>query len=190
MLEKMPHAVGEAMGGLRAGLEGTAWHGALSGAPDAIRVTSPAFAEGAPIPAAHTADGPGTSPPLAWAGVPEAARAVVLVVEDADSPTPKPLVHAIAWNLPAGDGALAEGALPGPGGTGTVAALGENSFLKPQYLPPDPPTGHGDHRYLFQVYALDEPLEFGTPPGRGALLASMEGHVVARGCLTGTYRRG
>lgn len=190
MLEKLPHALGEAMAPLRAGLEGTASHGALSGAPDAIRVTSPAFADGGAIPAAHTADGPGTSPPLAWAGVPEGTRAVVLLVEDADSPTPKPLVHAIAWQLPPDDGSLAEGALPGPGGEGTVTALGENSFMRAQYLPPDPPTGHGDHRYLFQVFALDLALAFGTPPGRGALLAAMEGHVLARGCLTGTYRRG
>jgi Raf kinase inhibitor-like YbhB/YbcL family protein len=190
MLEKMPHVVGEVLSPLRAGLDGTAWHGAFAHAADAIRVTSPAFAEGTAIPAAHTADGPGTSPPLEWRGVPQAARAVVLLVEDADSPTPKPLVHAIAWNLPPGDGALGPGALPSPGSAGIVRALGENSFMKAQYLPPDPPTGHGDHRYLFQVYALDAPLEFGTPPGRGALIAAMEGRVIARGCLTGTYRRG
>ncbi len=190
MLERMPHAVGEALTGVRAGLQGTAFHGSFVAAPDTIRVTSPVIAEGGTIPARHTADGAGVSPPLAWAGVPAGAAALVLLVEDADSPTPKPFVHAIAWNLPAGDGGLAEGDLSGPASRGSVPDLGRNTFLKAGYLPPDPPNGHGDHRYLFQVYALDAPLDLEGTPGRGALLEAMAGHVLARGALTGLYRRG
>ncbi len=60
-----------------------------------IEVASLAFADHAPIPARYTADGDGLSPPLAWRALPPEASAVVLLVEDADSPTPNPLVHAI-----------------------------------------------------------------------------------------------
>ncbi|AWN51997.1 YbhB/YbcL family Raf kinase inhibitor-like protein [Methylobacterium sp. 17Sr1-1] len=189
MLEKIPHALGEALSGLRAGLEKTAYHAEFEAAPAIIHVTSPAFADGAVLPARFTQDGEKLSPPLAWSGLPAGTAALVLLVEDADSPTPKPIVHAIAWDLdPTGDG-LPEGALASPGSDGTVEEVGKNTFLKAGYLPPDPPTGHGPHRYLFQVYALNRHLGLEGVPGRGALLAAMHGHVLAKGVLVGTYER-
>ncbi|WP_336487154.1 YbhB/YbcL family Raf kinase inhibitor-like protein [Methylobacterium nigriterrae] len=189
MLEKIPHALGEALSGLKAGLEKTAYHAAFADVPATLTVTSAAFADGAALPARSTQDGAGTSPPLAWTGVPEGARSVAILVEDADSPTPKPLVHLLVWNLAGHDAALAEGALASPAGPGAHHNLGKNSFLRDQYLPPDPPTGHGPHRYVFQVYALDATLDLGTSPGRGALLDAMRGHVLAKGGITGTYAR-
>src|SRR4051812_26670509 len=56
------------------------------GAPAAVRVTSGAFKEGEPIPAAYTCHGEGSSPPLGWTGVPAEARALALVVDDPDAP--------------------------------------------------------------------------------------------------------
>lgn len=189
MLEKIPHAVGEALSGLRAGIEKTAYHAEFETAPATIRVTSPTFADGAALPARFTQDGEKLSPPLSWSGIPAGTAALVLLVEDADSPTPKPIVHAIAWDLdPTSDG-LAEGALASPGSEGTVEEVGKNSFLKTGYLPPDPPTGHGSHRYLFQLYALNRHLGLEGVPGRSALLGGMHGHVLAKGVLVGTYER-
>ncbi|KMO20566.1 YbhB/YbcL family Raf kinase inhibitor-like protein [Methylobacterium platani] len=189
MLEKIPHAVGEAMSGLRAGIEKTAYRAEFENAPETIRLTSPAFADGAAMPARFTQDGEKLSPPLAWSGIPAGTAALVLLVEDADSPTPKPIVHAIAWDLsPTSDG-LPAGALASPGADGTVEEVGRNTFLKAGYLPPDPPTGHGPHRYLFQLYALNRHLGLDGHPGRSALLSAMHGHVLAKGVLTGTYER-
>lgn len=189
MLEKIPHAVGEALSGLRAGLEKTACQAEFEAVPAIVRVTSRAFADGAALPARFTQYGAKLSPPLAWSGLPAGTAALVLLVEDADSPTPKPIVHAIAWDLdPAGEG-LPEGALASPGSDGTVEEIGKNTFLKAGYLPPDPPTGHGPHRYLFQVYALNRHLGLDGVPGRGALLEAMHGHVLAKGVLVGTYER-
>ncbi|GJD54075.1 hypothetical protein OPKNFCMD_6856 [Methylobacterium crusticola] len=189
MLEKIPHAIGEALSGLKAGVEKTAFHAEFDTVPAGLSVTSTAFADGAPLPARFTQDGARLSPPLAWSGVPAGTAALVLLVEDADSPTPKPFVHAIAWDLPADGPGLAEGALAGPGSDGDGYDLGRNTFLKAGYLPPDPPTGHGPHRYLFQLYALNRHLGLDGAPGRGALLAAMHGHVLAKGLLTGTYER-
>jgi Raf kinase inhibitor-like YbhB/YbcL family protein len=187
MLEKIPEAVGRALGGTRAGLEDVTLHQVE--APSGIVVTSPAFAPDATMPARFTADGEGMSPPLRWTGVPQGTKAVVLLVEDADSPTPHPLVHAILPGLPGTDGDLDEGAMPGPGHDGDVAA-GRNSFLRAGWLPPDPPPGHGPHRYVFQVFALDVVPEAGAAPGRGALVAMMTGHVLAKGAMIGVYGRG
>ncbi|KQP11754.1 YbhB/YbcL family Raf kinase inhibitor-like protein [Methylobacterium sp. Leaf93] len=188
MLEKLPHAVGVALSGLKAGLDTTAYHQDFGSVPETISLTSPAFADGASLPARFTADGPGVSPPLSWSGLPAGTSRVVLLVEDAGSPTPKPLVHLIAWNLAASE-SLPEGALASAAGEGSQHDLGQNSFLKDQWLPPDPPTGHGPHTYLFQIYALDAPLDLPASPGRAALIEAMTGRVLAKGCLTGLYER-
>ena len=57
--------------------------------------------------------------------------------------------------------------------------------------PPDPPTGHGRHRYCFQLFALGVGAsDPGPSPGRAGLVEAMQGHVLAAGLLTGTYDRG
>ncbi|MGW9821172.1 phosphatidylethanolamine-binding protein (PEBP) family uncharacterized protein [Methylorubrum extorquens] len=91
MLEKLPHAIGQALSGLRAGAEKAAFHTVAAEAPATLRVTSDAFADTAPIPARYTADGDGLSPPLAIADVPDGAAALVLFVEDPDAPSSHPL---------------------------------------------------------------------------------------------------
>ena len=190
MLEKLPDVVGHVLRGQRAGLDKTAFHAVdLRAGAAAIRVTSLAFADHAPIPERYTADGDGDSPPLQWTGVPEAAASVVLIVEDADAPTPQPLVHAIVVGLPAGDGALQETALPSRDHEGAGLHVGRNSYLQAGWLPPDPPPGHGVHRYVFQVFALEAGAAFEGQPGRDTVLEAVREHGLASGCLIGTYER-
>ena len=186
MLEKIPSVVGEALSGLKAGTEKTAFHEVFADVPVTLALTSPAFADGAAMPARFTADGAGVSPPLAWTGLPPDTACVVLLVEDAGSPTPHPLVHLIAWNIPADRTGLGEGDVSRPDAD---VSLGRNSFLRTAWLPPDPPSGHGQHAYLFQIYALRRTLDLAKDPGRGALLSAMKGLVAAKGMLTGTYAR-
>lgn len=188
MLEKLPEVIGHALLNTRAGLESIVFNQLdLRAGTSAITVHSLAFHDHGPIPAQYTADGDGSSPPVEWTGIPEGAASVLLIVEDADSPTPHPLVHAIAVALPPEDGALAEGALRGD--TETSLQLGRNSFLQTGWLPPDPPPGHGVHRYVFQVFALAAGAEFPETPGREAVLTALQNHALASGILTGTYER-
>jgi len=180
MLEKMPRVLGEALSGLKAGLDGTTYLSEFPGVTETIRVGSDAFADRAALPPRFTADGEGVSPPLSWDGLPTGTVSVVVIVEDAGSPTPRPLVHLLAWNLdPAAS--LPEGA--------TGPKFGKNSFMKAGWLPPDPPTGHGDHEYLFQVYALSQRLDLEEGAGREALVDAMRDKVLAKGGLIGTYAR-
>ena len=151
-----------------------------------LEVSSPAFDDGSRIPLRYTADGEGLSPPLQWSGVPVDAASLVLLVEDPDSPTPRPMVQAIAWGLTSGRSQLLEGALSAPDGRMQV---GRNSLFGNGYTPPDPPPGHGPHRYAFEVFALDYDPPLGTAPGRSQVLAALKGHVLARGVLTGIYER-
>src|SRR6185436_14603630 len=154
MLEKLPDVVGHALRGQRAGLDKTAFQAVdLRAGMAAISVASLAFADHAPIPERYTADGAGLSPPLQWSGVPSNAASLVLIVEDADAPTPQPLVHAIVVGLDGADGALAEAALPGADNEGSGLHVGRNSYLQAAWLPPDPPPGHGVHRCVSVVRA-------------------------------------
>jgi Raf kinase inhibitor-like YbhB/YbcL family protein len=189
MLEKLPEAVGHVLRKQRAGVDELAFNRLyLRSGMAAIEVSSVAFADQTPIPARYTADGEGLSPPLQWHGVPAAAGSVLLIVEDADAPAPRPLVHAIAVDLPASRAGLAEGELNSTDARGNIHA-GRNSYLMSGWLPPDPPPGHGLHRYAFQVFALLPGEPFSGKPGRQEVLAALSERAVARGCLIGTYER-
>jgi len=190
MLEKLPGMLGHALRHQRAGLDETVFHHTpLRSGLGAIEVGSLAFADHAPIPQRYTADGEGLSPPLHWRNVPANATSVLLIVEDADAPTPHPLVHGIVVDLPPDQTALAEGALDATDDDGTEAHAGRHSFLGSGWLPPDPPPGHGVHRYVFQVFALGPGEPFSATPGRDEVLAALQQRVLAGGCLIGTYER-
>jgi len=190
MLEKMPAGLGHALRGVRAGYEKVVSEKeAFVGVPASIVLTSPGFDDEAVMPPRYTEDGEKLSPPLQWSGAPKDARALVLIVEDPDAPSPEPLVHLVAWDLPPDLTALPEGEFKSPHHRGLDENLGLNTFLTPGWLPPDPPTGHGPHAYVFQMFALDHALTFDGHPGRGAVVKAMAGHVLAKGVLIGTYER-
>ena len=190
MLENLPDALGHALRNQRAGLEHIVFNlVGLGHGTAALQLSSLAFADHAPIPAQYTADGEGISPPIEWQGVPAATAALLMIVEDADAPTPNPLVHAIVVDLPAADGAMPEGALKSSGNEGLGYHTGRNSYLQAAWLPPDPPPGHGVHRYVFQLFALDADPGFSETPGREEVLEAVRSHAFASGCLVGTYTR-
>jgi Raf kinase inhibitor-like YbhB/YbcL family protein len=144
--------------------------------PATLKLSSPAFADGAAIPKQNSCDGTGTPPPLTWTGVPDNARELVLVVEDPDAPGGT-FVHWTAFGIPA----QATTVPPDPAG-------GENSAGKQGWTPPCPPGGK-PHRYVFTLYALGKPS--GLKPGASAkaVRAVLSGGALARGRLTGTYGR-
>jgi Raf kinase inhibitor-like YbhB/YbcL family protein len=191
MLEHIPQWLGHALRNLRAGPEKLCIvQPELGGAFTPLDLASPAFADGARLPPRFTADGGGVSPPLVWSGVPEGTRSLALIVEDPDAPSPQPLVHAVVWNMRPDTGRLEEGAIRADGRGGADGRdVGRNSYFTEGWLPPDPPTGHGEHLYAFQLFALGDAGDPGTNPGRSALVRAMTGNVLAAGLLTGTYSR-
>ena len=193
MLEHLPHWLGHGLRTLRAGASKLAIVQPEMAAGEAtIALSSPAFADGARLPARFTADGEGVSPPLVWGPVPAGTARLALIVEDPDAPALQPLVHAVVWGIAADAHRLAEGAIAADGaGSGDGRDVGRTSFLREGWLPPDPPNGHGAHAYAFQLFALDaDTPDPGANPGRAALLRAMAGHVIGAGLLIGTYERG
>jgi Raf kinase inhibitor-like YbhB/YbcL family protein len=189
MLEKLPEGLGQALLNQRAGLDHT-----LLRKVHALRelstmeLCSPAFEDDAVLPVSCTADGDGVSPPLMWTGAPADAECVALIVEDADSPTPQPLVHAIALMEPT-SGHLPAGDLSSARESAGRLSIGLNSYLQHAWLPPDPPPGHGPHRYVFQVFALEDRMNLSDAPGRGELERAILDHASAAGHLIGVYER-
>jgi Raf kinase inhibitor-like YbhB/YbcL family protein len=189
MLEKMPHLMGQALSAVKAGIGRTVYHSTFAKVPATIAVSSDAFTDGGRIPSQYTDDGGGLSPPLAWTNLPAETGSIVLLVEDPDAPMPRPFVHLIAWNEGPCAAALPEGDFHSRGSKGARHDLGRNSFQRDAWLPPDPPRGHGPHRYMFEIYALDGPLHLPASPGRGDIVDAMSGRVLAKGLLTGIYER-
>ena len=152
-------------------------------------ITSPDFAPDAPIPVRFTCEGDDVSPGLAWTGVPDGARSLVLIVDDPDAPDPaaprRTWVHWLLYNLPAtGDGlppAVPSRMLPGQ------ALQGKNDWGRAGYGGPSPPIGR--HRYFFRLYALDAMLPDLHLPTRAQLEAAMKGHVLAEAHVVGTYKK-
>jgi Raf kinase inhibitor-like YbhB/YbcL family protein len=190
MLEKLPEGLGRALINQRAGIEQVVINRLmLSREVPRFGVSSGVFADEGPLPSLYTADGAGLSPPIAWRAAPAEAESVAMIVEDADSPTPHPLVHAIVVNLAGDFGFLAEGALDSPSHKGLGFSEGRNSFFQQAWLPPDPPPGHGKHRYVFQFFALRAGHLFSRVPGRDEFIEIVLERAIGAGVLIGTYER-
>jgi len=150
---------------------------------------SSAFAPGADIPRRYTCEGEDQSPPLAWSGLPAAARSLALIVDDPDAPDPAAprmtWVHWVLYNLPPEtthlDAWIAPSALP----SGTLQ--GRNDWKRTGYGGPCPPIGR--HRYFHRLYALDVTLPDLKQPTKDQLLKAMQGHVLAQAELVGTYQK-
>ena len=150
-----------------------------------ITLRSSAFQEGGAIPAKYTCDGQNGSPPLSWEGVPTTAQSLALICDDPDAPRGT-WVHWVIFDMPATVKELPENVAPretvSPGGK-----QGTNDFKNVGYGGPCPPSG--THRYYFKLYALDTKLDLGASTTKDQLLKAMEGHIVAKGQLMGTYKR-
>lgn len=155
-----------------------------------LTVTSTAFEQGGSIPSRYTCEGEDISPPLSWSGAPDGTKTFALIVDDPDAPDPeKPqrvYVHWVVYNMPGKTTGLRENA--SKRGLPKGAAVGKNDFGNNEYGGPCPPIGR--HRYFHKIYALDTELTFIAPPSKNDLLKEMEGHVLARGELMGTYIKG
>jgi Raf kinase inhibitor-like YbhB/YbcL family protein len=151
----------------------------------AMRVESPAFAEGGQIPRQYTCDGRDISPPLSWSGVPEATKSLALICDDPDAPG-KTWVHWVLFNLPPRTKELLEG-MPALETISGGGEQGVNDFRKIGYGGPCPPSG--THRYVFKLYALDAEVALASGATRADLDRAMKGRVLAEGALTGKYSR-
>lgn len=175
--------VGFALRGRRAGIEASIGNRPeLSSTTDAaITLTSTSFRPDGPIPLRHAANlvGDNVSPQLAWTRPPVQTKALLVTMEDIDVPGKVPVIHLAALLDPTLR-AVAEGELNRRKTAPGVRLLDARGYQGPLSLP-----GHGEHHYIFNLFALDESFSQGSLQ---RVVESAATHVIAHGQLTGTFR--
>jgi Raf kinase inhibitor-like YbhB/YbcL family protein len=185
----LSRSLGRLLRGVHAGETHLIWNQAATArAPVSITLTTDAFPAGGIIPARYAGRGVGDniSPALRWSHPPAGTAEWVLIMQDPDAPLPRPFVHLIAYDISAEVTDLQEGALSAHS---SRARVGRNTFGGSGYAGPRALPGHGPHRYVFQLFALDRCLGFTEPPSLKTLLKAMQGSVVARARLDGFFEQ-
>ena len=141
-------------------------------------LTSPAFADGGELDPSFTAhEEDAVAPPLDWTAPPAEAVELALIVEDADAAGAA--CHWLVWGLPAQRAKLLEGEAP--------PRTGKNAGGNSEWLLPRLGADDGRHRYVFQLFASNTPLDLRPGAARADLLEALDGHVVAAALLTGAF---
>jgi Raf kinase inhibitor-like YbhB/YbcL family protein len=161
-----------------------------------FHVSSGSFQDGQTLPPAQRsgklrAGGQDESPQLSWSGAPAGTRSYAVTMFDPDAPGRGGFWHWAVLDLPAGvtslpAGAGAEGDRQLP--AGAVQLKNDAGFHG--FLGAAPPPGHGPHRYIITVHALDaEHSGLDSRTSSASLEAKLSGHTLARATITGIYER-
>ncbi|HET6240971.1 MAG TPA: YbhB/YbcL family Raf kinase inhibitor-like protein [Arthrobacter sp.] len=159
-------------------------------------VSSESFKDGEALPPAQRsgkmrAGGQDESPQLSWSGAPAGTRSYAVTMFDPDAPGRGGFWHWAVLDLPADSTTLPAGAGAEDGRLlppGAQQLKNDGGFRG--YLGAAPPPGHGPHRYVITVHALDveqSGLDPGTSPA--SLESKLSPHTLGRGSLTGIYER-
>lgn len=137
------------------------------------------------------AGGEDRSPQLSWSGFPEGTRSFVVTMYDPDAPTVSGFWHWAVANIPAGVTELPTGAGDEAGsGLPSGAYQIPNDARMAQFLGAAPPPGHGKHRYIFAVNALDiESIDIDRGSTPAFLMFNCFGHTIGRAFLTCWYEQ-
>ncbi len=147
---------------------------------ETLTLLSPAFQHQGNIPIQYTCDGHNISPPLNLYGIPEGTCSLSLIVEDPDAPNGT-WDHWLLWNIAPNHKHIAENEPPPEATTGT------NDFGRQEYGGPCPPSGM--HHYHFKLFALDTDLNLPVGARKKELERAMQGHILGKTELIGTYTR-
>lgn len=127
--------------------------------------------------------GEDVNPQLSWSGFPEETKSFVLTCFDPDAPTPSGFWHWTVSNLPVSVTSVVKG---GAGALGGVKHLNDGGTR--EFLGAAPPAGHGAHRYIFCVTAVDtEELDIDENTSPTVVNFNLFFHGIARAFLTVTH---
>lgn len=147
-----------------------------------MRLRSPAFADGHPIPARYTCDGENVSPELRWSDAPPGTANLALTCEDPDAPGGT-FTHWLVWDISPATVGISAGEVP------RGARQSRNDFGTVGYAGPCPPPGHGTHHYHFRLRALSGHVRLPDGSTIAELYAAMSGITLAIAELVGIYQR-
>jgi Raf kinase inhibitor-like YbhB/YbcL family protein len=160
----------------------------LSAAVQPMTVNLPAVPPGEPIPDVNTAFGKNISPAVAWEGAPPGVRSYVLIVEDSDGHGETPVLHWLAYNIPATVTALSKDVRNRAEPKAPFGMMqGMNHAGGVGYIGPKPPQGDPPHHYHFEVFALDRVLKLKPKQSLEQVIAAMNDRVMAEGEAVATF---
>jgi hypothetical protein len=142
-----------------------------------MRLESPAFGQNEPIPIEFTGDGANRLPPLRLVGVPEEAVSLALVVEDPEA-SGRSFTHWTIWNVAPQTTDLSDDRRP-------AGIEGLNDFGTCGWGGPCSPVG--TRLCFFKAFALDVMLAVPEGADASELNAAMQGHVIDKAGLLGTF---
>jgi Raf kinase inhibitor-like YbhB/YbcL family protein len=146
-------------------------------------LTSTDITDGGVLPDAQVQAKGNSSPHLKWSGAPEGTRSFAITCYDPDAPTGSGFWHWTVANIPADVSEIPAG---GPVPSGAVE--GRTDFGEPGFGGAAPPPGHGPHRYIFTVFAVDTDRLDVTPDNSGAVFGfNLHFHTLAKASITATY---
>jgi len=146
-------------------------------------LTSNDITDGGVLPDAQVQAKGNASPHLKWSGAPEGTKSYAVTCYDPDAPTGSGFWHWTVANIPAEVSELPAGG-PVPAG----AVEGRTDFGAPGFGGAAPPPGHGPHRYIFTVFAVDTDKLDVTPDNSGAVFGfNLHFHTLAKATITATY---
>jgi Raf kinase inhibitor-like YbhB/YbcL family protein len=147
-------------------------------------LSSPVVVDGGAYPVEFTGDGAGSTPPLAWSGVPAGTKSLAVVMHHID-PGGKTKWYWVLYNIPPNVHSL-------PRNVTGVGTLGNNSVNgRVGYAPPHS-KGPGPKTYILTVYALSAPVRISLPPSevnRDVLLTAMKPAILDSAELKVIYDR-
>ena len=142
-----------------------------------MQLTCVEFRHNESIPREYTCQGRNISPSLSISGLPTGTKSLALIMDDPDAPM-RTWVHWVVFNIPP-TARIEKGSIPG--------VQGINDFRKENYGGPCPPSGN--HRYYFKLYALNARLDLPQGITKEQLEDAMEGHILDKAELIGTYQK-
>ncbi len=129
--------------------------------------------------------GKNIAPDLEWKNPPVGTKSYTLIMHDPDAPMPGGWWHWIVANIPSSKTNFAKGEM-----VNSPSMLTKTSFGNPGYGGPCPPKGHGKHRYIFTVYALDVANISSKPEMTPVQIeALIKPHTLGKASLMGYYER-
>lgn len=135
--------------------------------------------------------GKNISPDLTWTPGPEGTKSYAVMVYDPDAPTGSGWWHWVVYNIPADVTELKTGAgRAGGDGLPEGAVHGRTDFGTHDFGGACPPEGHGDHRYVFTVFALGtEKLELPEDATAALVGFMVNANALGKAEFTATYGR-
>lgn len=152
-------------------------------------LTSADFKDGDTLPDAQVYALGNASPQLSWSGAPEGTKSFAITCYDPDAPTGSGFWHWTVANIPADVTSLTQGAGKTDGSNLPSGAIqGRTDFGEPGYGGAAPPAGHGPHRYIFTVFAVDTDKLDVTADNSGAVYGfNLHFHTLAKAQITATF---